>query len=51
MNLLVVLVGAFVLLVVLMPRAQRQPWLATILFFGMIGLFKLMGRFEKANGS
>jgi hypothetical protein len=47
LNLVVVLVSAFVLVVVLMPRGQRHPWLACGLFFGLVGLFKVLGRFER----
>lgn len=47
LSLVVVLVAAFMLLVVLMPQGQRHPWLAAPLFFGLVGLFKLLGRFER----
>jgi cyclophilin family peptidyl-prolyl cis-trans isomerase len=44
----VVLVGSFLLLAMLMPEAPRRPWLACLLFFGTVGVFKVLGRFETA---
>jgi cyclophilin family peptidyl-prolyl cis-trans isomerase len=46
LNLVIVLIGAFVLVIVLMPVGRRMPWLAAAMFFGLIGLFKVLGRFE-----
>jgi cyclophilin family peptidyl-prolyl cis-trans isomerase len=48
LNLIGVLVGAFLLFVALMPEAQHRPLLATALLLGIIGVFKLLGRFESA---
>jgi cyclophilin family peptidyl-prolyl cis-trans isomerase len=50
LNLLMVLVGAFMIVVVLIPKGHQSPWLAAALFFGLIGLFKLLGRFESPAG-
>ena len=44
--LLTVLIGALLLLRELAPRANESPLLATGLFFGLVGVFKLMNRFE-----
>jgi hypothetical protein len=41
-----VLVGGFALLITLVPYGHDNPWLAVLLFFGVIGLFKLMSQFE-----
>jgi cyclophilin family peptidyl-prolyl cis-trans isomerase len=49
LNLIVVLIGGFVLIVVAMPHGQQKPWLATLLFFGLIGMFKVLGRFESPS--
>jgi cyclophilin family peptidyl-prolyl cis-trans isomerase len=49
LNLLTVLVAAFFLVVVALPKGQHEPWLACILFVGLIGVFKLLGRFERAG--
>ncbi len=48
LNLLPVLIGFFLLLSELGPRAARVPLLGVALFFGVVGLFKLMNRFESA---
>jgi cyclophilin family peptidyl-prolyl cis-trans isomerase len=45
-GLLTVLVGAFGLVMVFLPRARSSELLATALFFGVVALFKLMNRFE-----
>jgi hypothetical protein len=45
-NLLAVLVGAFVLLCELGPTSHRSNVLGLALFAGLIALFKLMNRFE-----
>jgi len=47
--LLIVLVAGFMLLVLLTPYGQRQQILAAGLFLGVVGMFKLMGRFESAS--
>ncbi len=44
-----VLVGAFFLLVLLTPAAQRSSVLALAVFLGMLGTFKMMSRFESAG--
>jgi cyclophilin family peptidyl-prolyl cis-trans isomerase len=44
--LLNVLIGAFFLLILLTPAAQTSSVLAMAVFAGMLGTFKLMGRFE-----
>jgi cyclophilin family peptidyl-prolyl cis-trans isomerase len=46
--LLTVLIGGFLLMRELVPRARDHELLATALFFGVVGLFKLMNRFESA---
>jgi cyclophilin family peptidyl-prolyl cis-trans isomerase len=46
LHLLVVLVGGFLLLVILVPAAQTRAWLALTLFLGLLGVLKLMSRFE-----
>jgi cyclophilin family peptidyl-prolyl cis-trans isomerase len=48
LNLLPVLVGSFLLLSELGPRAARVPALGLALFAGVVALFKLMNRFESA---
>ena len=45
--LLGVFVGALCLLILLVPYSQHQPWLALALFFGILGVFKLLSQFEK----
>ena len=42
-----VLIGYFAVWVILAQPAREQPWLAIALFAGAIGLFRLMGRFER----
>jgi cyclophilin family peptidyl-prolyl cis-trans isomerase len=44
--LIMVLVGAFFLLVLLTPAAQTSSLLAVAVFAGMLGTFKMMSRFE-----
>jgi cyclophilin family peptidyl-prolyl cis-trans isomerase len=44
--LIMVLVGAFFLLVLLTPAAQTSSALAIAVFAGMLGTFKMMSRFE-----
>jgi hypothetical protein len=46
LNLVVVLIGSFLLFVILMPAAPAHAWLALALFLGLLGLLKLMSRFE-----
>jgi cyclophilin family peptidyl-prolyl cis-trans isomerase len=41
-----VLVGSFLLLILLTPAAQTSSVLATAVFAGMLGTFKVMSRFE-----
>lgn len=45
-QLISVLVGSFFAVTLLTPAAQHQEYLAILVFFGILGLFKLMGRFE-----
>jgi peptidylprolyl isomerase len=49
--LLTVLIGAFLLLRELAPRASHEPLLAMGVFFALVGVFKLMNRFEAAARS
>jgi cyclophilin family peptidyl-prolyl cis-trans isomerase len=49
LNLVMVLIGAFVLVIVLTPHGHRNPWLATMIFFGLIGIFKVLGKFERPS--
>ena len=37
------------MLIVLTPRGQSNPALATALFFGVLAVSKLMSRFERAE--
>ncbi len=46
LNLIAVLVGGFLLFVLLFPAAQAHAAVAVALFLGLVGLLKLMGRFE-----
>jgi cyclophilin family peptidyl-prolyl cis-trans isomerase len=46
LNLIVVLVGSFLLFMILVPAAQTQVALAVVLFLGVLGVLKLMSRFE-----
>jgi cyclophilin family peptidyl-prolyl cis-trans isomerase len=46
LNLIIVLVGSFLLFVLLVPAAQAHAWLALALFLGLLGVLKLMSRFE-----
>jgi cyclophilin family peptidyl-prolyl cis-trans isomerase len=46
LHVLNLLIGGFVLVVLLAPRAQHSPWLAGGLLVGLLGLFKLMSRYE-----
>lgn len=48
LNLAMVLVGAFLLMVLLLPAGQHRPLLAIFLFFGLLGVLKALGRFERA---
>jgi cyclophilin family peptidyl-prolyl cis-trans isomerase len=45
-NVLAVLIGCFVLFMEYGTRARNSPIIAIAVFFGIIGLFKLMNRFE-----
>lgn len=45
--LLNVLVGVFFLLALLTPLSQERGWLALLLFGGVLGILKLLGRFER----
>jgi cyclophilin family peptidyl-prolyl cis-trans isomerase len=49
LNMLTILVGAFLLLVLLTPYAQQKWPLAVILFVSFCGLFKLLSRFESVG--
>jgi cyclophilin family peptidyl-prolyl cis-trans isomerase len=49
LNMLIVLVGAFLLLVLLTPYAQAKWPLAVIVFVSFCGLFKLLSRFESVG--
>lgn len=40
-------IGAFVVVGALVPLSNDHPWLAVGLFFGLLGVFKLLGQFEK----
>jgi hypothetical protein len=49
----ILLLGGFGLLLVLLPLGQQAPIFGLVLFLALIGLFKVMGRFEPpptANG-
>jgi cyclophilin family peptidyl-prolyl cis-trans isomerase len=46
LHLIAVLVGSFLVFVILMPAAQTRAWLALGLFLGLLGVLKLMSRFE-----
>ncbi|MCW8132167.1 MAG: peptidylprolyl isomerase [Planctomycetota bacterium] len=48
-QLISVLVGALFVVALLTPMAQRQELLAVLLYFGILGLFKLMGKFESGG--
>jgi len=48
-RLIILLLGGLGLLLVLFPVALRTPAGGAGLFFGLIGLFKLLGRFETAK--
>jgi len=48
-RLIILLAGGLGLLLVLFPVALRTPVVGAGLFFGLIGLFKLLGRFETAQ--
>jgi cyclophilin family peptidyl-prolyl cis-trans isomerase len=46
LNLIVVLVGGFLLFTLLAPAAQAHAYVALALFLGLLGVLKLMSRFE-----
>jgi peptidyl-prolyl cis-trans isomerase B (cyclophilin B) len=46
LDLVGVLIGTFLLLVLLIPEGHRIPWLAAVLFIGVVAILKLLGRFE-----
>ena len=46
LNLIAVLIGSFLLLMILVPAAQVHTALAVVLFLGLLGVLKLMSRFE-----
>jgi hypothetical protein len=52
LNLVVLLIGAFLLFALLMPGSQHDgqhhAWLSAALFFGLVGTFRALGRFETA---
>jgi hypothetical protein len=47
LNLIILLVGAFLLLVVVTPLTGTIQVLGVALFFGMLALFKVMSGFER----
>jgi cyclophilin family peptidyl-prolyl cis-trans isomerase len=49
LNMLTILVGAFLLLVLLTPYAQQKWPLAVVVFVSFCGLFKLLSRFESVG--
>jgi cyclophilin family peptidyl-prolyl cis-trans isomerase len=49
LNMLIVLVAAFMLLVLLTPYAQQQWILAVLLFVAFFGIFRLLSRFESVG--
>ena len=50
LNMLIVLIAAFLLLVLLTPFAQdHRPILAVLLFISFFGIFKLLSRFESVG--
>jgi cyclophilin family peptidyl-prolyl cis-trans isomerase len=46
LHVLIVLTGAFLLVVLLQPVARQAPILGVLLFVGLLCIFKLMSRFE-----
>lgn len=44
---LVVAVAAFVLMILLAPAGQERPWLALLLFAGVLGIVRMLSQFEK----
>jgi cyclophilin family peptidyl-prolyl cis-trans isomerase len=48
-HLLSVLIGGFLLLVLLFPVGLAHQWVAIGLFFGVLGLFRVMSQFESAT--
>jgi cyclophilin family peptidyl-prolyl cis-trans isomerase len=48
LNLVMVLVAAFLFIVLATPVAQHHEALAVVLFFGLLGVLKVLGRFEIA---
>jgi hypothetical protein len=40
------LIGVFMIFILEVPRAQLTPILGAVLFGSLVGLFKLMSRFE-----
>jgi cyclophilin family peptidyl-prolyl cis-trans isomerase len=46
LHLVSVLVGGWLILAVLLPLAQALPWLALLVFVGVLGLLRLMSQFE-----
>ena len=51
LSLLNVLVGLFFLLALLTPLSQERGWLAVLLFAAVLGVLKLLGRFERSGGA
>jgi hypothetical protein len=47
----ILLLGGFGLLVVLLPLGRQAPIFGLVLFLALIGLFKVMGRFEPPPGA
>jgi peptidyl-prolyl cis-trans isomerase B (cyclophilin B) len=51
LSLINVLVGLFFLLALLTPLSQERSWLALLLFAAVLGVLKLLGRFERSGGA
>jgi len=49
--LLNVLIGLFFLLALLTPLSQQRGWLALLLFAAVLGVLKLLGRFERSGSA
>jgi len=47
LNLAMVLTGAFGVLLAGIPEGHKHPWLGAVLFFGLIGVFRALGKFEQ----
>jgi hypothetical protein len=49
LNLVIVVIGFGMLLMLLLPVGGHPGWLGTVLFFGLAGVYRLLGRFEAAG--